>query len=56
MTTPEKIYKIVLADHRMKVSEIAETIGIPMERVRNISHEHLCMTNMCTMGAVFADT
>ena len=32
----EKIHKIVLADHRMTVPEVAETIGISVVCVHNI--------------------
>ena len=37
-------------DHRMKVSELAETAGISTECVHNILHEHLCLTKLCTDG------
>ena len=37
-----------LADHRMKMNEIADTVGIFTERVCNILHKHLCMTKLCT--------
>ena len=49
-TTPEtieKIHKIVLANRRVKVSEIAETVGISAECVHNILHTHLSMTKLC---------
>ena len=43
VTMPEKI---VLANYRMKVNEIAETVGVSMEHVHNILHEHICMTKL----------
>jgi transposase len=45
-TTPEiieQVHNIVLDDRRMKVREIAETIGISKERVGYILHEELDM-------------
>ena len=50
VTTPgiiEKIHKIVLADRRVKVREIAESVRISTERIRNILHEHLTMRKLC---------
>ena len=54
LTIPEKlkkIYKIVLVGHRIQVREIVETgikyVGISVEHVCNILHEHLCTTNLC---------
>ena len=44
----KKIYKIFLVDLKMKVSKVAETFGILAECVRNILHEQLCMTELCT--------
>ena len=45
----EKIHKIAFADHRVKVSDIAETIGISTECVHNILHENVCMIHTrCT--------
>ena len=44
VTSPEilgKTHKIVLADHRVKASEIAETVGISAAQVCNILHERL---------------
>lgn len=38
----------ILADHRMKVIELAETIGISMECVWNVLHKHLWMRKLCT--------
>jgi hypothetical protein len=45
-TTPkiiEQVHDMVLDDRRMKVPEIAETIGISKERVGYILHEELDM-------------
>jgi transcriptional regulator with XRE-family HTH domain len=45
-TTPEtieQVHDMVLDDRRMKVREIAETIGISKERVGYILHEELDM-------------
>jgi histone-lysine N-methyltransferase SETMAR len=44
----EKVRKIVLTDRRVKVREIAETVSISTERVRNILHEHLTMKKLCS--------
>ena len=38
---------MVLDDQRMKVSEIAETIGISKERVGYILHDELDMKKIC---------
>jgi len=38
---------MVLDDRRMKVHEIAETIGISKERVGYILHEELNMKRLC---------
>jgi len=38
---------MVLDDRRMKVREIAETIGISKERVRYILHAELDMKKLC---------
>ena len=49
-TTPEiieQVHDMVLDDRRMKVREIAETIGISKERVGYILHEELDMKNLC---------
>jgi len=45
-TTPEiieQVHDVLLQDRRMKVREIAETIGISKERVGYILHEELDM-------------
>jgi DNA-binding Xre family transcriptional regulator len=50
-TTPEiieQVHDMVLDDRRMKVREIAETIGISKERVRYILHEELDVKRLCT--------
>jgi histone-lysine N-methyltransferase SETMAR len=49
-TTPEiieQVHDIVLDDWRMKVCEIAETIGISKEHVGYILHEELDMKKLC---------
>jgi histone-lysine N-methyltransferase SETMAR len=49
-TTPEiieQVYDMILDDWRMKVREIAETIGISKERVGYILHEELDMRKLC---------
>jgi transposase len=49
-TTPEiiqQVHDMVLDDRRMKVREIAETIGISKERVGCILHEELNMKKLC---------
>jgi hypothetical protein len=49
-TTPEiieQVYDMVLNDWRMKVREIAETIGISKEHVGYILHEELDMKKLC---------
>jgi len=40
---------MVLNDRRMKVREIAETIGISKERVGYILHEELDMKKLCAI-------
>jgi [histone H3]-lysine36 N-dimethyltransferase SETMAR len=50
VTNPEmisKIHGIVLEDRRVKVREIAETVGISTERVHNILHQKLEMKKLC---------
>jgi DNA-binding Xre family transcriptional regulator len=49
-TTPdiiEQVHDMVLNDRRMKVHEIAETIGTSKERVGYILHEELNMKKLC---------
>jgi transposase len=43
----EQVHDIVLDDRRMKLREIAETIGISKERVGYILHEELDMKKVC---------
>jgi transposase len=43
----EEVHNMILDDRRMKVREIAETIGISKERVGYILHEELDMKNLC---------
>lgn len=50
VTTPEmveKIHGIVLANRRLKLTDIAESVGISKERVFNILSEHLGMRKLC---------
>jgi plasmid maintenance system antidote protein VapI len=51
-TTPpeiiDQVHDMVLDDRRMKVREIAETIGISKERVGYILHEELDMKKLYT--------
>ena len=50
VTTPEmiaKIHRIVMDDRRMKVRDIAEIVGISVDRVHNILHEKLEMKKLC---------
>jgi hypothetical protein len=44
----EQVHDIVLDDRRIKVHEIAETIGISKERVGHILHEKLDKKKLCT--------
>jgi histone-lysine N-methyltransferase SETMAR len=44
----EQVCDMILDDRRMKVCEIAETIGISKERVGYILHEALDMKKLCT--------
>jgi transposase len=57
-TTPEiieHVHDMMLDDRRMKVREIAETVGNPRERVGYILHEELDMKNVLRkMGAALA--
>jgi transposase len=53
-TTPEiieQVHDMVLDDRRMKVREIAETIGISKEHVGYILHEELDMKKLCARWA-----
>jgi transposase len=52
-TTPEiieQVHDVLLDDRRMKVREIAETIGISKERVGYILHEELGMKSFAQTG------
>jgi transposase len=44
----EQVHDMVLDDRRMKVREIAETIGISKEHVGYILYEDLDMKKLCT--------
>jgi len=44
-----------MEDHRMKVRDIAEIVGILVDKVHNILHKELEMKKLCTMGAAIAD-
>jgi transposase len=49
-TTPEiieQVHDMLLDDRRMKMREIAETIGISKERVGYILHEELDIKKLC---------
>jgi hypothetical protein len=49
-TTPEiieQVHDMVLDDQRIKVHEIAETIGISKEHVGYILHEEMDMKKLC---------
>lgn len=49
VVTPEivdKIHGMILDDRRMKVREVAETVGISTERVHHILHEYLDMKKL----------
>jgi transposase len=43
----EQVHNMILDDRRMKVREIAETIGISKEHVGYILHEELNMKKFC---------
>lgn len=59
-TTPQmiqKVHEMVFDDLRVKVRELAETIGISKERIGNILHDELHMKKLCARwvrGAAFA--
>lgn len=49
-TTPEminKVHDMVLADRKLKVREIAEQVGISVDRVFHILHDHCHMKKLC---------
>jgi len=41
-----KIHDLVLADRRLKIREIAKTVGMSKDRVGHILHEILCMRKL----------
>jgi len=43
----EKIHRIVMEDRRMKVRDIAEIVGISVDRMHNILHKKLEMKKLC---------
>ena len=47
---------MILDDRRMKVLEIAETIGISIERVGYILHEELDMKKLCARWIIIVLT
>lgn len=46
----EKIHGMIMENHRVKVREIAEAVGISTERVHNILHEKLLVKKLCAAG------
>lgn len=49
VATPEmidKIHDIVLEDHRVKVSEVADIVNVSIEHIHNILHEQLHMKKL----------
>jgi len=43
----EKIYRIVMKDHRIKMRDITEIVGISVDRMHNILHKELEMKKFC---------
>lgn len=43
----QEIHKMVLEDRRLNVTEIAETVKMSTERVRNILYNYLGMEKLC---------
>jgi len=43
----EKIYRIVMKDHRIKMRDITEIVGISVDRMHNILHKELEMKKLC---------
>ena len=43
-----KLHKLVLADHKLKLHEIAEDLKISEGSVFTILHEHLSMRKLCS--------
>lgn len=54
--TIEKIHDFLINDRRVRVREIAETVGISIERVQNILKTHLDMKKLSTRWARFLTT
>ncbi|XP_017770316.1 PREDICTED: uncharacterized protein LOC108558040 [Nicrophorus vespilloides] len=50
----KKIHKIVLADHPLKVHELADMVVISKSALYKILTENLDMRNLCKMDAAFA--
>ena len=51
-TTPElidRVHDMVLEDRRVKLREIAEAVGISVERVGHILHKELHMNKLCAI-------
>ncbi len=44
----KKFYKLVLADHKLKLCEIAEELKISEGSIFTILHEHLSMRKLCS--------
>ena len=44
----KKLYKLVLADHKLKLCEIAEGLKISEGSVFTVLHEHLSMKKLCS--------
>ena len=51
----EQVHDMALDERRIKVREIAETIGISKERVGYILQEELDMRKLCTMQLVYLE-
>ena len=49
----EKIHRIVMKDHRIKMRDITEIVGISVDRMHNILHKELEMKKC--MSATIAD-
>lgn len=47
----EKMYKIVLTDRRVKMSETAEAIDVSTVCVHNILHEYVSINKLCVRQA-----
>lgn len=57
MDMVKKKHGIVMEDHKVKVCEIAESVGISTELVHNILHETLHMEKTeCETGALIVDS